>query len=125
MKVQKNGTDVWCPACQAFTTCAAIPAENVDGDTSLRGQRRTMKEYPDLSFFLRGRECRKCLHTFLTAEIDLDILDELMRLRTSVSEATKTAEAASTHGKALVQAVEKLRSSLPKVQKSRRETTDG
>lgn len=86
MRSSKGGTDIWCPNCKATTTCQAVPVPSVTGNSDDYFQRGVMRDHKDIQFFQRGRRCLICYHGFLTAEVDFDLIYELVELRASLKE---------------------------------------
>jgi hypothetical protein len=78
MKIEKGGTDMWCPNCKEIATCQAIPAAKVTDDKNDYAQRWYKIKHPDVNWFQRGRRCLSCNHKFVTAEADIGFLDELL-----------------------------------------------
>lgn len=107
MRVSKGGTDVWCPECGEFTTCKGISAAEVTGDSEDYVQRKYYPAHPDIAFFQRGRRCLSCDHEFVTTEVEIKFLEELMELRSVLGDIKKNAERytkeASAAGKSLSQ----------------------
>lgn len=112
MRVSKGGTDMYCPVCDDITTCKAVPAAQVTGKSGGHAQRMFYEKHPDIQFFRRGRECLSCGHEFLTAEVDLDFLEELINLREALSSIKKNAEAYTKESAAASASLAKLSESL-------------
>ena len=93
MRVSKGGTDMHCPKCKRVTTCKAVPAAQVTYDTSDYAQRKYYSKHSDIHFFQRGRACLSCGHEFVSAEVDLGFLEELVELRDALSAIKSNAEA--------------------------------
>ena len=93
MRVAKGGTDVWCPNCREFTTCKGVSPAEVTGDSDDRDQRRWFAEHPDIAFFQRGRICKVCDHEFVTTEVEVGFLEELIELRGALAQIREHAEA--------------------------------
>jgi hypothetical protein len=92
MRVQKGGTDMYCPSCKKVSTCKAVPAAQVTFDPSDYTQRRYYTKHDDIQFFQRGRECLSCGHEFVSAEVDLGFLEELVELRDALRAIKSNAE---------------------------------
>jgi hypothetical protein len=92
MRTKKDGTGMHCPACDSFTTCKAIPAETVTNNKSDHSQYQYFCDYDDIHFFQRGRLCLSCGHKFITAEVDMDFLNELAELRNAIDGIKNNAE---------------------------------
>ena len=89
MKVSKGGTDMYCPDCKKITTCKAVPAAQVTLDASDYAQRKYYTKHADINFFQRGRECLSCGHEFVSGEVDLGFLQELIELRDALRRRAK------------------------------------
>lgn len=112
MKVEKGGTDMWCPGCKSVRTCRAVPAAQVTFDTSDYAQRWYKKNHPDVHWFQRGRECLSCAHEFVTGEADIGFLDELVELRNALAEIKKNAEQYVRESEKASESLTKLSQSL-------------
>ncbi len=112
MRVTKGGTDMFCPSCKQVTTCKAIPAAQVTYDPSDYGQRKYYTKHEDINWFQRGRECLSCDHQFVTAEVDIEFLEELVELRGALSTIKANAEAYIKESSAASQSLSKLSKSL-------------
>ncbi|WP_137895044.1 hypothetical protein [Ramlibacter sp. 2FC] len=112
MRVTKGGTDMYCPSCKEVTTCKAVPAAQVTYNPSDYGQRKYYIKHDDIQFFQRGRECLSCGHEFVSAEVDLQFLEELVELRDALSEIKGNAEAYVKESAAASVSLEKLSESL-------------
>lgn len=81
-----GGTKIHCPFCKDFRVCERIDLSNFDQFNSYLGnfsdkQREAHWKYSDLSYFMRGRECKICQRKFITVEIHEAALKELADLR--------------------------------------------
>ena len=112
MRVTKGGTDMYCPSCKEVTTCKAVPAALVTYNPSDYGQRKYYTKHDDIQFFQRGRECLSCGHDFVSAEVDLLFLEELVELRGALSDIKGNAEAFVKQSAAASVSLEKLSGSL-------------
>lgn len=112
MRTPKGGTDMFCPSCKQVTTCKAIPAAQVTYDSSDYGQRKYYTKHEDINWFQRGRECLSCGHEFVTAEVDIEFLEELVELRGALSTIKVNAEAYVKESSAASQSLSKLSESL-------------
>ncbi len=112
MRVSKGGTDMWCPGCKDITTCKAVPAAQVTYDPADYTQRRYYTKHSDIQFFQRGRECLSCGHEFVSAEVDLGFLEELVELRNALSAIKANAEAYVKESAAASESLSKLSESL-------------
>lgn len=112
MRVTKGGTDMHCPSCKQVTTCKAVPAAQVTYDPSDYGQRKYYTKHDDIQFFQRGRECLSCGHEFVSAEVDLAFLQELVELRDALSAIKANAEAYVKESAAASTSLSKLSESL-------------
>jgi hypothetical protein len=81
-KVEKGGTDIWCPHCKQIQTCRA---DNPSTHGVPSGQRWRRGDHTDIQWFRRGRTCTACYRQWLTAEVPEQFLDELVALRDSLS----------------------------------------
>lgn len=112
MRVSKGGTDMFCPSCKQVTTCKAVPAAQFTYDPSDYGQRKYYTKHEDINWFQRGRECLSCGHEFVTAEVDIEFLEELVELRDALSTIKANAEAYVKESSAASQSLSKLSESL-------------
>ena len=112
MRVTKGGTDMFCPSCKQVTTCRAVPAAKVTYDPSDYGQRKYYTKHEDINWFQRGRECLSCAYEFVTAEVDIEFLEELVELRGALSTIKANAEAYIKESAAASQSLSKLSESL-------------
>jgi len=112
VRVAKGGTDVWCPECREFTTCKGISAAEVTGDPDDRGQRKYFTEHPDIAFFQRGRRCLSCDHEFVTTEVEIGFLEELMQLRRALGDIKRNAERYTKEASAAERSLGELSKSL-------------
>ena len=92
MKTSSGGTNMWCPNCKSIRTCRAVPGAQVTLDADDYAQRRYHSEHSDLNWFQRGRECLTCGFRFLTGEIRLRYLFELVELRNALADLKQNAE---------------------------------
>lgn len=102
---------MWCPNCSKVRVCkaVAVPA----GLAGLRsGRRWQRKGHPDLHWFRRGRECMTCGRWFITAEIREDLLDELCRLRSVLSQIKNEAEQYRAESRRAATSLRRLEKSL-------------
>ena len=79
-----DGTHIWCPNCEEVRKCCVVEndrAEEYAGDYHRLWGR---EDHPDIQWFQRVRECMTCGELFTTVEIHKDLLDELIRLRSSL-----------------------------------------
>lgn len=77
----RGGTVIWCPECQYWRPCRAVPAAMITGNLHDYGQRWENTSHASLRWFQRGRLCQHCGAEFLTAEIDISVLIEMEDLR--------------------------------------------
>ncbi len=103
---------MWCPECKGIRVCKAIPGADVTWDTDDYTQRRYHSAHNDLNWFQRGRECLTCEHRFLTGEIGLDFLFELVRLRDALNNIKISAEQYSSESVRAAASLRKLSASL-------------
>src|SRR5918912_4283491 len=90
MRTMQGGTQKWCPKCKATQVCAAVNATQL-GKRS--GQRWYKTEHSDIQWFRRGLVCQRCSHTWLSAEVPEEFLDELVELRNALRDIKANAEA--------------------------------
>lgn len=112
MRIQKGGTDMYCPACKQITTCKAWPAALITGDPKDYGQKMTYTKHRDINWFQRGRECLSCHHDFITEEVDIEFLEELVELRDALSSIKSNAETYIQESTAASKSLSKLSESL-------------
>ena len=112
MRVTKGGTDMYCPSCKEVTTCKAVPAAQVTYNPSDYGQRKYYSTHNDIQIFQRGRECLSCRNEFVSAEVDLQFLEELVELRGALTDLKGNAEAFVKQSAAASVSLEKLSDSL-------------
>jgi hypothetical protein len=112
VRVSKGGTDVWWPECREFTTCKGISPADVSGDPDDREQRKYFTEHPDIAFFQRGRRCLACDHEFISTEVEIEFLVELMELRRALGDIKKNAERYTSESKAASKSPSELSKAL-------------
>jgi hypothetical protein len=112
MRESKGGTDMWCPSCKSITTCKAVPAAQVTYNPADYAQRKYYTSHSDIQFFQRGRECLSCGNGFVSAEVDLDFLEELVELRNALAAIKENAEAYVKESAAASKSLSKLSESL-------------
>lgn len=83
MMVSQGGTQIYCPACKEIQVCRAVNPSEIAYES---GQRWENLRHPDIQWFRRGRVCLACRHEFLTAEIEEDLLTELVKLREALAD---------------------------------------
>lgn len=77
----KGGTVIWCPDCRAWRPCKSIPVPVITEEKKHYNPRWHVPAYPDICWFMRGRQCQQCGIQFLTAELDLFLVEELVKQR--------------------------------------------
>ena len=112
MRVSKGGTDMFCPDSKQITTCKAWPAALITLDPNDCRQRMYYTKHKDINWFQRGRECLSCGHGFVTAEVDIEFLEELLELRDALSSIKSDAETYIQESAAASQSLLKLSESL-------------
>lgn len=112
MKVSKGGTSMYCPGCKDIADCKALPAAKVTLNTIDYYQRRYFRDHNDINWFQRGRRCLSCGHEFVTGEVNITFLRELVELRDALKEIKDNAEAYVKESSAASQSLEKLSESL-------------
>lgn len=90
MRNAQGGTKKFCPSCKAIRVVEASKPSL--GDSS---QRWYMKEHPDIHLFRRGQQCQTCYRYWHSAEVDEDLIEELVRLRNELRIIKEAAEANS------------------------------
>jgi hypothetical protein len=70
-----GGTQLWCPKCDEIQECKVISYDNDSKGNFFH------KEFPDLQWRARPRQCNVCDHHFNTYEIEQTAIDELVELR--------------------------------------------
>ena len=79
----KGGLSIFCPTCQTFSVCAAISPHMLGLSKARRWKNIN---HSDIQWFRRARECRVCKHRFTTAEINEELLNEIVELRERLAE---------------------------------------
>ena len=74
----KGGTKIYCPNCREFSVCKAVSPTALGKP---KAQRWYRTDYQDISWFRRARLCLSGEKTFLSAELDEKLLEELIQLR--------------------------------------------
>lgn len=82
----KIGTKVYCPNCKSFNVCQALSPTKA-GKPKM--QRWRFTDHQDISWFRRARKCLACNQTFLSAELDEKLLNELISLREKLAKKNK------------------------------------
>jgi hypothetical protein len=103
---------MWCPECSSIQVLKAVPAAYITGEARDHNQRWYRKDYPDIHWFQRGRECLKCGHSFLTGEAQLTMLQELAELRDALASVKRNAEKYIEESEAAAEALTDLQQSL-------------
>ena len=103
---------MWCSECGELTACKAIPGAQVTGDAGDYAQRWYRTDHPDVRWFQRGRECLECGHEWLTAEVDVGRLGELIQLRDALLDLKRHADAYASESEAAEASLAALRGSL-------------
>jgi hypothetical protein len=102
---------MWCPECKRIAVCKAIPIP-----ASIFRQRSgrlwSKEEHPDLQWFRRGRQCQSCWRWHITAELGEKFIDELCRLRDTLTEIKKDAKRYRSETKRAATSLRKLEKSL-------------
>jgi hypothetical protein len=106
-----GGTRKWCPNCREITVCAAINPKDVYDGVS-RMQRVYWSEHRDLNAFRRGILCLVCHESWLTVEIEEDLMDELIDLREKLTELKLHASAYETESLKAATSLKKLTESI-------------
>jgi len=77
----KGGPLLSCPKCGEFVPCRSVPLYKAGKEAA---RSLYYKSHPDIRWYRRARQCSKCEHLFLTAEIAERFLEELISLRDRV-----------------------------------------
>jgi len=109
MKVEKGGTDKWCPHCGNITVCRA---ENPSTHGKPSGQRWFRRGHEDIAWFRRGLTCTACGNRWLTAELPETYLDELVELRNSMAQLKKLAASFVADSTAASKSLKQLEAAL-------------
>lgn len=110
--MSRSAAQMWCPICKDYTACKSI----IPPRQGEPGNRFSLHDHDDLQFFRRFRQCVECGEDFETAEIDIDFLHELGRLRTNVAVLRAQLQLVESHFKEGLKQFRKLEKELPKVQ---------
>lgn len=100
-----GGTQKWCPNCRVWREVQRVETSSL-GEGS--GQYRSMTAYEDIQFFRRGQRCLSCNDTWISAEVPLGLIHELVRLRLDRSRIKEDAEAFSQESKVAAKSLAKL-----------------
>jgi hypothetical protein len=84
--VAKDGTKIYCPNCKEFNICKAVSPTTLGKP---KAQRWYRTDYQDISWFRRARRCLTCKQSFLSAELDETLLEELIKLREKLAKRHK------------------------------------
>ena len=84
----EHGTAMYCPYCHEVRVCRGLSPSELGERAE---QRMNDPDYPDIQSFRRGRECATCGKRFLTAEVNEQLIEELVDLRDEVSILKKNA----------------------------------
>lgn len=104
-----GGTQMHCPECREIRVCTAIPTSQLG---LAPGQRWERVGHEDIAWFRRGRECRSCANQWVTAEINEELLDELVTLRNTLADVKRNAEAYVRESEGAARALSGLTDSL-------------
>jgi hypothetical protein len=102
---------LWCPKCEAITTCKAVPTKEVNYFVE-SGQRWFNRDHTDVRWFRRGRLCLECGHRFLTAEATEALIGELLELRDALSQIKSNTEEYIKRSDNAAKTLKKLNESL-------------
>lgn len=109
MRTAQGGTKLWCPHCREVRVCEA---KNPGILGKPVGQRWYREGHTDIQWFRRGRICQTCFHKFFTAELDEEIIDELVQLRDALKNVKSQTEAYLKQATATAGSIDRLSSSL-------------
>lgn len=98
-----------CPECMEIQVCTAIPTTQLGYEP---GQRWERIGHADIAWFRRGRECRSCANQWVTAEINEELLDELVTLRNALANVKLNAESYVMESRGAAAALADLTESL-------------
>lgn len=100
---------MYCSNCKRIRVCKAVSTTELGMPA---GQRWFQEGHTDLQWFRRGRRCRKCGQTFISAEVAEDFLDELVELRSALADLKSNAEEYVKESKQASAALDRLTKSL-------------
>jgi hypothetical protein len=109
VRYDQGGTNKWCPKCQSIQICAAVNPSRLGAGS---GQRWYREEYSDIRWFRRGQVCQTCGHTWLSAEVPEEFIDELVELRAALHDIKVNAEAYTKEASKASQSLQRLSESL-------------
>lgn len=72
----------------------------------------TFRDHPDIAFFQRGRKCVTCEHHFVTTEVEIEFLEELMELRLALGDLKQNATLYARQSKEASKSLRELNRSL-------------
>jgi transcriptional regulator NrdR family protein len=98
-----GGTQIWCPKCKSIRECKVLWYDNTSKGNFYN------KEFPDLNWRQRPRECNSCGHTFDTYEIHSSAIKELIKLRKTLTSIQKTIELHQSSTSAVDELLDALR----------------
>ena len=107
----KDGTEMYCSACESLTICKAISPKEADPNLA-SGRRYYMPEHEDVQWFRRGRICKTCGNKFVSGEIRESFIDELIELREALGEIKQNAEQYVLESESAAQSLQRLSDSL-------------
>ena len=105
----RGGTLKYCPNCATIRVCTAV---NPGPIAQRSGQRWQMKAHADLQWFRRALICQTCNVQWLTAEINENLLTELVQLRDALKDIKLHTEAYVSEAGKAAKSLEKLSQSL-------------
>jgi hypothetical protein len=79
-------TSLYCPNCKKIQKSPVVPLYKLKKP---KGRRWRGVNYSDVQWFLRGRQCEFCKENFLTAELDYNLVEELLDLRERIADKNK------------------------------------
>lgn len=103
---------MYCPKCKSIAPCKAVPGAVVTSNTRDYNQRFHFSAHSDINFFQRGRECLGCGFRFLSGEVNLKFLTELIELRDALKTIKANAEAYKTQSLSASKSLSALSESL-------------
>jgi hypothetical protein len=88
MRNKQGGTQKWCTNCQSVRVVKCEPPGFAIPSVS-------SIPFEDINYFRRCQECQTCGHYWISAEVPVDLIQELVYLRAELRYIKKTSEAHS------------------------------
>ncbi len=102
---------MYCTECDDEATCSAIPVPKVTQNSDDYVQSQKYPEY-GIPIFQRGRECQTCGHTWVSAELPLSFVEELIELRDALADLKANAESYARESAEAAKSLSRLSESL-------------